>query len=480
MKIGQTSLVYYGTTVAATVIGFLSTVYFARVLGAERYGVYTLAIAVVLWLKIGGQFGITTAVTKRLSEGDERGAFVVAGAVMLAVPIAALSAAILLFREQLNAYVGVQAASLIVLLFFASLFFEFAIAVLNGYRLVHVSGFVSLGRKLGQALLQVGLVAVGYGLIGMFVGYAVAGLCAGAITFVLFSVNYGIPRRRHFVSVFDFAKFSWLGSLRARSFSNADILVLGAFVPSGLIGIYSVAWSIAKLLDIFGSSIKATLFPEMSKLSAEDETGTIADLVNVSIAYTGLFLIPGLCGSVLLGDRILGIYGDEFAAGATVMWILVAAVLIYSYQRQLVNALNAIDRPDLSFRTNIAFVASNIVLNVVLISLYGWTGAAVATALSAVIGFALAAHYLNAELPLTIPGREIAYQWLSAGVMSAVVYAGTRLETSRGPLLNEYVSLAVLVAVGAGVYFLCLFVQSSRFRSTVRRNVPLDTSGIPL
>lgn len=480
MKPGRTSIVYSVATVAATVIGFFSTVYFARVLGADRYGVYTLAIAVVLWLKIGGEVGITTAITKRISEGTDTGEFVVTGLAMLAVPGLILSAGILVLEGYVNAYIGERVASLIVLLFVSSLFFEFAIAVLKGFDLVHVSGFVSLGRRLGQAILQVGLVVVGYGVIGMLAGYAIAGFGAGLVAFRLLSTEYRVPNRRHIRRVFEFAKYSWLGSLRARSFSNMDILILGLFVPSGLIGIYSVAWSIAKLLDIFGSSIKAALFPRMSKSSAENDTAAVASMVNVSLAYTGLFLIPGLCGGVLLGDRILAIYGDEFARGAAVLWLLIAAVLIYSYQRQLVNALDAIDRPDLSFRTNIVFVLGNVVLNLVLISLYGWIGAAIATASSAVIGVVLAFRYVASQLPITVPVREIAYQWLSAGAMSVVVYAGRMFEATYGFPGPDFVSLGVLVVSGAGVYFCCLFLQSSRFRSTVDRNLPVDTSRITL
>lgn len=58
-------------------------------------------------------------------------------------------------------------------------------------------------------------------------------------------------------------------------------------------------------------------------------------------------MIPGLVGDVILATRILRIYGDAFTQGH-VLVMLIVANLIVSYQNQLLNALGAIDRPDLS------------------------------------------------------------------------------------------------------------------------------------
>jgi O-antigen/teichoic acid export membrane protein len=47
-----------------------------------------------------------------------------------------------------------------------------------------------------------------------------------------------------------------------------DVAVLGLFVSSGLIDIYSVAWSITVFLTIFGNALEDAHFPEMSKTAA--------------------------------------------------------------------------------------------------------------------------------------------------------------------------------------------------------------------
>jgi O-antigen/teichoic acid export membrane protein len=52
-----------------------------------------------------------------------------------------------------------------------------------------------------------------------------------------------------------------------------DTLVLAIFVSNSLIAVYEVAWNLASLFAIFGSSISRTLFPEISKLSSEKGIG---------------------------------------------------------------------------------------------------------------------------------------------------------------------------------------------------------------
>jgi len=118
------------------------------------------------------------------------------------------------------------------------------------------------------------------------------------------------------------------------------------------------------------------------------------------------------------------------------------------------------------------FIATNVVLNVILISTVGLVGAAVATALSAGTGVALALYTLRSEIEFAIPTEEIARQFAAAAAMTAVVVGGeTVVQTAIG-LNHNFLTVILLVGVGAATYFLVLFGISERFRSTVFDNSP--------
>lgn len=257
---------------------------------------------------------------------------------------------------------------------------------------------------------MIGLVLGGFGLIGMLTGHALGAAILASIKLLVHNPKFVIPRWRHFRRLFDFANWSWLGSMRAKSFNDIDIIVLGFFVGPGVIGVYAVAWSLSKFLDIFTNAITTKLFSEMSKRSSADDGAMIATLTEDALTFAGLFLIPGFLWAALIGEHLMWIYGPEFAEGQEVLYLLVGAILVYPYPRQLLNTLNAIDRPDLAFRANGVFVGANIVLNVILISQYGWLGAATATLISAVIGLLIAFHYARQQVVFSVPVAEISRQ----------------------------------------------------------------------
>lgn len=479
MKLGQTSVIHFLSTIASAGIGFVSTVYIARMLGAEPFGTYKLVIGVVSWLAIMGKVGLSGAISKRISEGDHQGEYAVAGASIILALFVAVATMVIPFRGILNDYIGYPAASYVVAILFIVLFYSYIGALLDGLHLVHVSGGLSPIKTGGRASAQIALIFLGASTTALFVGHILGFLLVVVIGLYYLSIkrlSFTVPRRRHFSALFDFAKFSWLGNLQSRMFSYTDIVVLGVFVSSGLIGVYAVAWNIAQFLIIFSGTLCSTLFPEMSKISAQENTQAVSRIVEQSLAFGGLFLIPGLFGGLLLGDRILRIYGPEFTRGALVLSILIVGNLFMGYQNQLLNTLNAVDRPDLAFRVNAVFVVTNLVLNVTLISAYGWIGAAIATTATVAVTLALAYRQVSHLIDFEIPVAEILKQWIAAGVMATVVYACLYIENVYRIVGHNFAVVVLLVLLGASVYFTSLVGLSQEMRDTVRRNLPTAIS----
>jgi O-antigen/teichoic acid export membrane protein len=472
MRLGQTSIVLSASKFIGSGLGFLATVYFARELGQSVLGQYALVLALVTWLGIVGEVGLSKAISKRISEGEDQSAFVGAAIITLGGLFALAAVGVLVAGPLIDQYVGADVAAFVVILLGLNLVNTLTNAALQGRNLVHVYGALSAVERTVRTVAQVLLVVVGLGLTGMLLGYVVSGLLAGVVGLYYLGIRPSIPDREHVASLFEFAKYAWLGNVSNRAYSSLDMAVLGLFVSSGLIGIYSVAWSIAMFLNIFGSSLEGTLFPEMSKTAAGHGSEAVRDLTEEALRYSGLITIPGLVGGLVVGDRLLRIYGASFEKGAPILAILVGAALVYAYVRQLRNTLNAIDRPELAFRVNAVFIGANVVLNVVLIWRFGWLGAAVATLVSAGIGSALAYWYVQSEVGISFPLRSIGRQWIAALAMGSLVFALRRLLESNWGLQSNVVFVGLLVSVGAAVYFGVLAAIWPAFRLTIVNNLP--------
>ena len=250
-----------------------------------------------------------------------------------------------------------------------------------------------------------------------------------------------------------------------------DTIVLAFFVPSALIGIYEVSWTLASTLALVSMSVRQTLFPELSELSVEENYDRVHHYLNEGLVFTGVFAIPGLFGAAVIGPEILKIYRPEFTRGATILLVLIVARTVAAFGAQFLSAINAVDRPDIAFRINLVFVVSNVVLNVVLISQFGWYGAAAATALSATITLTLGYLALASIIGRPeSPYQEIAHEFGASLVMAGTVYA------LAGAVPGSHYATVALVLVGGTVYAAVLVALSTRVRQKAVALLPAEVT----
>lgn len=467
MRIGQNSVIAFFSQALTSVAGFVATIYIARELGEATLGVYSLVLAVVIWLKILGGLGIQTALKKRLSEPGDDGPFLVAGVALQLVVFVLLTAVVMGFAPWVSSYLRGTPAQTVVVLFALTLSFAFVTTALEGQNRVHIASLLAPADRLVRSVTQILLIVVGFGITGLLFGYGLGALVGTVLGVVFLSTPLAMPTREHFEALTGFAKYSWLSNLSNRAFASMDTLVLGLFVADGLIGVYEVAWNLASILAVFGVAIGTAMFPAMSELSSEGSLDEVRYLFSDSIAFTGLLLIPGLVGAALVGDLVLTLYGQSFARGHLVLIVLTLSRTVYAYEYQIVNTLNALDRPERAFRIDSVFITVNVALNVIFVWQFGWFGAAVATAVSAVIALVLGYRAVQDVVGVRLPLGEVGRQGVAAAVMGLVVGGGRYL------LPPTLVTGVVLVAIGGLVYFVTLAGISVQFRRVVVDNVPL-------
>lgn len=466
MRLGQTSFVGFITQFSSSIIGFVATIYITRTFGSGVFGEYMLIISVVIWLQIVGIFGIQNAVTKRLSEAGDSDGYFSAGAGISLLLFITISLTILVFSDQINRYLGTPVANYLPALLLAGMALKFVSAGLRGEHKVHIAAMLEPVDRTVRSSLQIVIVFLSFGLVGLLTSYVVGGVLAALCGVYFLTVGFERPKRRHFRGISSYAQYAWLGKFSSRAFSAMDTVILGVFVTSSFIGYYEAAWNLASILAIFGVSISQALFPEMSQVASEGDSEQVGSLVTDALSYTGLFLIPGFVGSLLVGDLVLRVYGDGFDQAMPVLVILIVARLVYEYGNQFITGLNALDRPDIAFRVNAVFIITNMILNVGLVATMGWTGAAVATGGSAVVTTILAYILFDRLVTIELPWREIGNQCAAAFGM------GIFILVCREFLPENVFSGVALVGVGAIVYISLLFVLSTQFRATVLENLP--------
>lgn len=467
MRIGQNSVINFVSQMIASLAGFAVTLYIARTLGADGLGVYTLIVSVAIWLHIIVGGGFNWAMKQRLNSREEGDAFLTAALLLETMGFVAIATVLIAGGHLFTSYLRGINPVVLVGLSFSLLAFSFVTAALDGQGDVHFSSLLYPVERVIRSGLQVAAIMFGYAVIGLLIGYITATIAATLIGTLFVSTRFARPTKAHIVDIVSYARYAWVSNLSSRAFAAMDTIVLGLFVVEGFIGIYESAWNLASIMALFGTSVSRAMFPELSRLSGESEKDAISNLVTDSLRYAGLLLIPGLIGAVLIGDQVLRIYGPEFTKGHQILVILVFARLVHVYQSQFVNTLKAVDRPDIAFRIDGLFIGLNIVVNIILVWQFGWLGAAVATASTALVALSQSYWHLNSLIGITVPRAELAKQWFAAIVMGIVILLWDAYLPS-----GIYYTLGIVFG-GAITYVATLATISMHFRATVRANFPI-------
>ncbi|WP_121821416.1 flippase [Halostella salina] len=469
MRLGRTATVHFVGQVVVSVAGFVATFLIARLLGAGPLGEYAIAVGLLFWFSIPLN-GIGGAITKRVSEGTNTGSRFTAGFLSNVGIAAGIAAVVVLFRDELNAYIGAPVGSLVGLLVVANALFISVRCGLEGEQRVAEAGLFKAAERVFRTGGQVVFIVLGWHVAGLVIGHVLSLLIVVVAGLAVSNLSVRLPTRKDFHDLYTYGRYSWMGTLESRVFGWMDTLVLALFVSSTFIGIYEVAWTLSSFLGIASASIRTTLFPKLSELSTEDREDRVLHFLEEGLAFTGVLTIPGLFGVAVIGPRVLGVYGTEFTQGGRILLLLIVAQIFNVYKSPLTSVINAIDRPDVTFRINVQFIVTNVTLNVVLIWQYGWYGAAAATVLSSGLALFLGyrAVYSLLDRP-PFPVSEIGIQTLAAAAMAVLLVVVDEYAPSNA------VGTVSLVLFGAAVYGTLLWTFSGRFREKVGLVLP-DTA----
>ncbi|MFB6183520.1 MAG: lipopolysaccharide biosynthesis protein [Haloarculaceae archaeon] len=446
-----------------SLVEFLGVLYVATAAGPSVLGTYVLFRVVFVVVSMVLDFGTREATIKRIAEGDDRGAYLSASLFTKAGLLVPVAVAVVTFRGPLAGYVGSPlVVPFVLVLAVLEVVVETIYAGLHGQQRVGRAELSLFVRVAGKVAVWLVVLPLGYGLYGLLVGVVVGRVLQLLVGVRLLSIRPRIPDRRHFRRLFRFGRYSWLGTVRERAWIWTDTLFLGLFVTSEVVGVYELGWQLSAAFFLVASAISSTLFANVDRLLDREGSDAVRRVVEVSLVYTGVAAIPGVAGALVVGRSLLSAVGPEYAVGYVALVVLVVARLAHCYEVVFEKVVNALDRPDLIFRVDLAFVGLNVVGNLLAIAAVGWVGAAVATTVAMVVRTVMAYRYLDALVDVPIPGREIAMEVLAAAVMAVVLFGLT-----RGRSLTPVETVAV-VGGGGLVYVATLLALDGRIRLRVR------------
>lgn len=407
----------------ARLIAFGAAVYLARLLGASVYGMIVLATAILLYVTCVSDCGIDQLGVRDVAHDRSRlrelvpeylGARLFLALILIVLLVAV---GLLVFPQPDGAVLAVYAFLLL--------------PTALGSRWAHLGleqgGRVAMSRVLTEAVAALVIVTTVHGPadvtrapLAQILGEAVG---AFLLLRLLPGGSAGFRPVIHPAVVGALFKRSWplVGhTLLGLLIFNSDFFFLRVFRDSATVGYYAGAYTLVSFFLNLGTSYEMSLLPAITRLGPEpaDQQRLYAN----AAAQVFAGALPIAAGGCLLAVPLVSlVFGPGYLASALPLRILIWCVPIALFRNVAQTGLIAFGRQDQLLRTAAWAAGINLLLNALLIPVWGMAGAALITVLTEAVRTGLAVRFARLT-GLRLPGaRRFVRPLVAAGVMAALL-----------------------------------------------------------
>ena len=397
-------------SLAPAAVGALAIPMVIHRLGAERFGILSLAWA-ILWLAAYCDLGMSRATTKFVAEALGRGdrgrianlfwissgiqavfGTLAAAAIALATPFLTrrvlniplplagetrlafyLTGACIPFLLLANNFQGVLAAAqrfdLIVLVktpFNASLFALPAVGVMLGYNIRGIMWLLFLSRVAAALVYE--------------------RVCRGAL-----QIQGPAPWNRAVaIELFHFGRWVAVSNVLVPLLVYSDRFIIGPLATAAAVGYYTLSYETVARLLIIPAGLGGVLFPAFSSVP-KGNVHRLKELYVRSLKSVLLIMAPLVLVLIVFSNDLLRRWvGPDFAAKSDVaLKILAVGMLLNALSQMPINLLDGIGRPDVRTKLFAAYLLPYIGLVWFLVGRMGIVGAALAWSLRAMLELVL-------------------------------------------------------------------------------------------
>jgi O-antigen/teichoic acid export membrane protein len=446
------------TGVVTTLMGLVTSVVIARLLGPAQMGEYTYWTWIIAVLPVFFGFGLAPATMKFAAEllvADQRE---LAGSLVRSVMKVAVIVSSVLAIGLIAIGVTLDARAYLAISVLVA-----GLIALNGPTgvlgaSVHAAMDYRFASKMamvlnaGQLILFVIVLNADGGLPGLLlvmIAFAALSLLLQALWF---RRAYGSERRAVPPELRDsFIKYcrsiTALGLLDAVAWSRSEVFLLRLLSTTDQIAFYGLGYGISSRLIMAATLITHPMVPALSGLYRLNDTYRMNQIYNAALRYIALLTFPLALGGIFFARPLVTLlYGTGYDGVALPLAITAAASLAGAVMFACSAAIYAIGRPDFLVRLNVILALTDVLVALLLIPRYGATGAALANAIAPWGALIAAAFFLQRRYALRFPVlstmKILAAAAVSVGVAWALVPATSVL---------SFIVIAVVAVIAYGV-----------------------------
>jgi len=439
-------------------IGFAATVYIARLLAVEGFGLINYGLAFISYALLFANPGLTIIGAREVAKAPQNRRFI-EETLGLRLVLAILILAILLVGTM---FIPGDSTTKRVIIVYALTLFPFAVLLEFVFQGREEMGYIGAGRIIQYVVYLAVLLFFlkqATDVLVVPVAFVIGYTISASFLIGIFISKYKSFRFRFSISQWQTILSTSIPVGLAVIFNQVTIslppIVLGIFKTNYEVGIFSAGYKIVFMLLIIERVFYYVFFPILSK-QHKDNPGKLAGSFNFLTRFLFALTIPIAIGGLILAPDIITIvYGRAFLEAANVFRILLVYFMIVPINTIFGYGLIAINQEKRFFKIITITAIISALLIVVLGLRFGVYGAAGALFVSELISIIL----MNRQLRRSVSFGEFGYilkPFIAASVMAIFMY-----------VLRLW-HVVFLIVLGIVVYLFAFYMLRGFLRSDLK------------
>lgn len=451
--IARSTLILFVGQIITIVLSYLCTVFTARHLGAEGFGILSFAIAFTGVSCLLSDLGLSVLITREMSRNYSLAGKYIGNVLVIKIILTVLTLGFTAVVVNPLVY-PFQTTIVVYFITLATILASFKNVFYSIFQVLQKMEYITIGNIIYSVLLLAGtIIAINRNLeITLFasvyflaslisLGYSIY-ICSGK--FVIPKIEFDLPFWKNLLK--ESIPF-WMTSVFVVIYFKMDMVMLSMVKGDEAVGWYAAAYRLIDGLSFIPAVLMTVMFPIFSSCYV-DSKASLELAFEKSLKFLTIVAIPIGVGTTILADEIIMIfYGSEYMPSATALKILIWANVLCFIDwtpSTLLNSTNR-QRPFMVF----TFIGAilNLVLNYILIPSWSYQGAGIATVITElVVGLLMLSYIQKTHNLLALLIDVISRSLISAVVMGIFVW-----------IFKDY--MLILLVPLAAIFYFCSLVM---------------------
>ena len=432
--------------VISTVISSIATIFVARLLGEDLYGLYGIVLISPSLIGVFRDWGINSAMVRYTAqfrsedrESEVRNVLIsgIIFEIAVGTVLSALSFALSGYLAT-NVFNRPEIASLIQIASISILaggLINAATAAFVGIEKMELNSIMLIVQSIIKTALMIALVIVGLSTSGAVLGYTVAMVIAGLIGLALVWTQYrNLPKLRNVkleIKAYTKSMLTYglplslstiISSFQGQYY--AFLLPIFYVTDNTAIGNLNIATTFVVLIGFFATPITTMLFPAFSKLNPQKDKETLRNVYQFSIKYASLLVVP--VSALVMGlsePAVSTLFGETFSSAPMFLALLAISYLYTAFgSLSMGNFIISQGKTTFYLYLFILQAAIGFPMGYILIMQFGVLGLIVTSLVTQIPIIIIMFYWIRKHYDLTVDWRSSAKILISSTIAAVLTY----------------------------------------------------------